>query len=96
MTTFTTSENVYCVSVDRETLEIDRDETEAKRRERRRDRGQRAVPAARYLEKEREKILKGRMHPVVKAMYRDCFALSAKFAEEFRSFWNLDETFSFE
>ncbi len=95
MTTFPTAEDVYCVSVNRETLEIDSKGTEEKRAARRQDRKQRALPAGEYLEKERERILQGRMHPVVKEMYRDCFALSTKFADEFKSFWQLDEAFSF-
>jgi acetone carboxylase alpha subunit len=64
----------------------------AKRREEiRKKRLKRGVPTKQWMEKERQKILAKDAAIQVRHMYASSFALSEKFTNEFKGFWNLPE-----
>ena len=66
---------------------------EALRAKHRRERLERAIPAAEYKRRQRENAAGGR-HPVpARAMYRDVMEVSPTWATEFRTFWDLPDDF---
>ena len=71
----------------------DKDATESLRAQHRRERLQRAVPAAEYKSRERERLISGDIPEPARAMYRDVMQISSIWAAEFRSFWDLPEGF---
>ena len=75
------AESVYGVS--------DRDGFRARRLERGR-------PAREWWADERERVLAGEIIDAVKVSYAESMKLSARFAAEFRGFWDLPEDFVFE
>jgi acetone carboxylase, alpha subunit len=95
MTTIRTALKVYRVAIDKQAMNIDEDKTRQMRDAERKNRKERGIPAKEYLAKERERILKGDLIPVVKEMYNDSFRMSDKFARDFREFWELDAGFAF-
>ena len=91
LTTPWTARNVYCVAVDPTTLEVDHEETERLRRERRDERRRQAVPAAEYRARERERVLRGELPLPTARMYRDVLRFSDVFRRQFLDFWSLPE-----
>ena len=76
--------------------EVDRTQTEAKRKAIREERKTRAVPFKEWWAKEREKVAAGEnMDEAVLAMWRSSMALSPEYGAELRAFWNLPEDFTF-
>lgn len=74
---------------------VNREASDAKRREIRQERARRAVPVRLWMERERERILrKDFIEPVI-SMYRSSMALSEGWSKSYRSFWNLPEDFEF-
>lgn len=70
---------------------VDEAKTEERRKEMRKERIRRGRPTKEWMESEREKILKKEAEIQVRHMYASSFALSSRFDQEFRSFWNLPE-----
>ncbi|MEW6440586.1 MAG: hydantoinase B/oxoprolinase family protein [bacterium] len=95
MTTPRAAQDVYGVSIRPGSTEADPAGTAEKRRCVRQTRKERGVPAREYWRQQREKILRGELHPAVREMYRESFSLSADFAREFKEFWQLAADFSF-
>jgi len=93
LTALETAQKIYGVSVDEETLQVDKEKTEAVRKELRLKRIERGVPAKEYIRRTREKILKGNIPPIPKAMYNDVLSISEVFRMHFMEFWNLPEDF---
>ena len=76
--------------------EVDRTQTEAKRKSIREARKAKAVPFKEWWAKEREKVAAGEnMDDAVLAMWRSSMALSPEYGRELRAFWNLPEDFNF-
>jgi acetone carboxylase alpha subunit len=50
------------------------------------------VPTRDWLAAERQRVAESRFVEPVRAMYRSSMRISPKFAEEFRRFWQLDDT----
>ena len=76
--------------------EVDRTQTEAKRKSIREARKTKAVPFKEWWTKEREKVAAGEnMDDAVLAMWRSSMALSPEYGRELRAFWNLPEDFNF-
>ncbi|MEI7742612.1 MAG: 5-oxoprolinase, partial [Chloroflexota bacterium] len=67
--------------------------TAARRVEMRRERLARAIPAAEYKAKARERVVAKDFPKPVRAMYSDVIRISRKFATEFRSFWDLPDDY---
>jgi hypothetical protein len=86
---------VYCIAVDPHTLEIDPEETERLRRERRDERRRQALPAAEYRARERDRVLRAELPVPVARMYRDVLRSSEGFRRAFLKFWELPETWEF-
>jgi acetone carboxylase, alpha subunit len=72
---------------------IDDEETARLREQKRKERLERAIPAAEYKGRIRERIVAGDLPKPAKALYADVLQVSEKFAAEFRSFWDLPEDF---
>lgn len=92
------AEKVYgaaCKQDDEGFWRIDEEATENRRAEIREERGRRAVPVSQFLKAERDRILDGRIHKVVRSMYNQCFELSTGWGEEYREFWDLPGDFEF-
>ena len=76
--------------------EVDRTQTEAKRKSIREARKAKAVPFKEWWAKERKKVAAGEnMDDAVLAMWRSSMALSPEYGRELRAFWNLPEDFNF-
>jgi N-methylhydantoinase B/oxoprolinase/acetone carboxylase alpha subunit/acetone carboxylase gamma subunit len=84
------AESVYGVELDGEAR------GEAAREEIRRRRLERAIPARDWWRKERERVLARDAIEPVKVMYAECMRLSARWAAEYRGFWDLPEDFEWE
>jgi acetone carboxylase alpha subunit len=95
VTTLWTARNVYCMAVDPHTLEIDPEETERLRRERRDERRRQALPAAEYRARERDRVLRAELPVPVARMYRDVLRSSEGFRRAFLEFWDLPEDWEF-
>jgi acetone carboxylase, alpha subunit len=91
VTTLWTARSVYCVAVDPDTLEIDRQETERLRAARREERKRVGIPARQYKTHERERVLRGDFAPPVARMYHAVLGASEAFQSAFREFWDLPE-----
>jgi N-methylhydantoinase B len=70
--------------------------TEARRAEARAERGRTAVPVREWMAAERERILERDMIEPVQRMYAESMRLSARWAREFREFWDLPDDFEFD
>ena len=86
------AENVYCVSWDKQTMQVDYEATEAKRAARKKQRLARGVPTKEFVKAEREKILAGNLPKTVRETYNDCFR-SEKFLNYYRDYWKLGSDF---
>jgi acetone carboxylase alpha subunit len=73
---------------------VDKPATEAERKQRRKDRIAKAVPAKEWMKAEREKILAKRAEPQVQQMFAASFKLGPRFEKEFRAFWDLPESWT--
>ncbi|MDE3069212.1 MAG: hydantoinase B/oxoprolinase family protein, partial [Acidobacteriota bacterium] len=62
----------------------------------RRARLQRATPTREWMARERERIIAQDLDPAVRGMYAESMRLSARWAAEYRGFWDLPEDFEFD
>jgi hypothetical protein len=76
-----------------QTFQADEEKTQKLREERRKERKRIGIPAREYIQKTRERILRGDVPPIPKAMYNDVLSISKKFRDEFKDFWRLPEDF---
>jgi len=93
LSTLRSAEKVNCVAIDPETLEIDYDKTRELREKRREDRKKSGILAREYLDKQREKIIRGELPPLAKQCLNDCFKGSDRFLQSFVEFWQLPKDF---
>jgi N-methylhydantoinase B/oxoprolinase/acetone carboxylase alpha subunit len=95
VTTERTARDVYGVVVSRgeRGFEVDAKATEEIRDAKRRERLERGVPASQYKKQVRERLLSGDIPGPAKALYRDVLKISAKFANEFKTFWDLPDDY---
>jgi acetone carboxylase alpha subunit len=68
---------------------VDAAKTQARRAEIRKERLARALPTREWMKEERERILNKHAAVQVKHMFATSFALSEKFTQQFKDFWNL-------
>ena len=73
---------------------IDEKATEARRAEEREARKRRAVPASEWWAKERERVQRKDVAPLVQQMYAGSFAMSERWKCEYVEFWNLNPDFT--
>ncbi len=92
-------ENIHGVrfkgSIEDATLEIDLPGTMAARKQLKDERLQKAIPVSDWFENERGKVIEGSFAPEVLKMYRAAMNLSDNFSDEFRTFWQLSDSFAF-
>jgi len=74
------------------TWAVDEAATIAKRQDMRKKRLERAVPVRTWMAREREKILAKQASSAVQQMYASSFKLGPRFEHEFRSFWELPDS----
>jgi N-methylhydantoinase B/oxoprolinase/acetone carboxylase alpha subunit len=89
-----TAENVFGVVVRPDAAgewRVDEAATERRRVALRAERRARSVDYATFWERERRKLLEGRIADVVRRMYRESMSGSGRWAEEFRAFWQLPD-----
>ncbi|OAT73289.1 hydantoinase B/oxoprolinase family protein [Parageobacillus thermoglucosidasius] len=70
---------------------VDEEATMKRREEIRKERLKRGVPTKQWMDEERKKIINKEAAIQVRHMYASTFALSEKFYNEFKLFWNLPE-----
>ncbi|MFO7248191.1 MAG: hydantoinase B/oxoprolinase family protein [Bacillota bacterium] len=70
---------------------VDREATQKRREEIRRERIARAKPTREWMKEERERILRKEASVQVRHMFATSFQLSPKFLAEFKRFWDLPE-----
>lgn len=90
------AENIYGVAFARNEkgqYKVDLLETEKKRKQIRKDRAQKSVPASEYKKNERERVVNKDFYYPVKDMYKSSLELSQSWGEKFRSFWDLSADF---
>ncbi len=75
--------------------EADEKKTKELRGEMREVRRKKARPVKEWVREERERLLRGDVAPEVRRMINESIRFSAKFADEFRGFWNLPDDFVF-
>ncbi len=88
------AEKVYAVVISRDedgVWHVDEQASIERRLQKRRERIASAVPVHQWMEQERERILDLNASTQVKQMFASSFALSSKFLDEFKSFWDLPE-----
>ncbi len=91
--TLRAARDVYAVVLDPETLAVDQVGTDQLRAERKKQRLERAIPAAEYKRRARERVLEKDFPLPVRRLYADVLAKSEKFATEFRTFWDLPDDY---
>lgn len=74
--------------------EIDAAATSALRRQRRQERKARAIPVQSWWQQSRQRLAQRQFHPLIAEMYGSSMAMSPAFADEFRAFWALPETWT--
>ena len=91
-----TARRAFGVVVDADGHEpaVDQAATRAERDRARQRRAARAVTYDEFYQRERTRLLEGTLIAPVKLMYRESMALSGQWARDFRSFWDLPDTFS--
>lgn len=82
----------YCVALT-PAGEVDREETERLRAERRRQRLAEAMPAEEYLRRTRARLVAGDVSTPTRRMYNDLLENSPRFAALMREFWQLEDDF---
>lgn len=70
---------------------VDEEATQKRREQIRKERLRRGVPTKEWMKEERGKIINKEAAIQVRHMYASSFALSKKFSNEFKQFWNLPE-----
>jgi len=93
LTSKRTARDVYGVVLDDASLDVNLPATEELRREKRRQRLARGIPATEYKLRARERVLARDFPAPVMALYQDVLARSEKFAAEFKAFWNLPDDY---
>ncbi|MEW6440582.1 MAG: hydantoinase B/oxoprolinase family protein [bacterium] len=93
-TTARAARETYGIAFDPDTGQLDEARTRALRAAKRQERLNRAVPAAEFRKRERQRILDGDLHESVKEAYRSSFRLSEKFRSEFVRYWELPADFA--
>jgi acetone carboxylase alpha subunit len=73
---------------------IDEKATDARRAEEREARKRRAVPTSEWWAKERERVQRKDVVPLVQQMYAGSFAMSERWQREYVEFWNLNPDFT--
>lgn len=81
---------------DKEEWIVDEKATEERRKKIIEERKQKSVPFQEFWEKERKKILEGKLSEPVKRTLSESLQLSKNWAKEFREFWKLPEDFQLE
>jgi N-methylhydantoinase B/oxoprolinase/acetone carboxylase alpha subunit/acetone carboxylase gamma subunit len=89
------TDSVYGVALDGDG-EADVAASEARREQMRRERLERAAPVRDWWRRERERVEAQDFIEAVKVCYAESMRLSARFAAEFRGFWDLPEDFQVE
>jgi N-methylhydantoinase B/acetone carboxylase alpha subunit len=92
------AERVYGVMLRPSTTagwEVDVEATARRRVALREERRRRAVPAAEWVQKERERIMRRGLIEPVQQMYRESMSLNEGWARTYREFWSLPEDFTF-
>ena len=89
------AETIYGAIVENENgkYRLDREKTQEKREEMRRERANEAVPVREWMETERRRVQNGDFIKPVRAMYRSSMAISQSWAKEFKEFWGLPDDF---
>ena len=72
-------------------FKVDHEKTAKKRKEIRKKRLERSVPTTEWMKQEKEKIIDKDASLQVRHMFAQSFALSEKFTDEFKGFWDLPE-----
>lgn len=72
-------------------FKVDHEKTAKKRKEIRKKRLERSVPTTEWMKQEKEKIINKDASLQVRHMFAQSFALSEKFTDEFKGFWDLPE-----
>ncbi len=87
------AEKVYgCVFTEEKGVyTVDLQATAEKRKTIRQERLERSQPTTQWMDSERPKILNEEAAIQVRHMYAQSFALSEKFTNEFKDFWNIPE-----
>lgn len=96
LTSLRTAQDVHGVVVARpagQAHTVDEQATWDLRAAKRRQRLERAVPAAEYKARARERLLTGDIPAPAKALYRDVLRVSERWASEFLSFWGLPDDY---
>lgn len=93
VTTLRSALEVYGVVVDPTTLEVDLEATDKQRLAIRQERLSRGKPSAEYRRQTRERVVAKDFPEPVAALYRDVLTNSAKFATEFKTFWDLPDDY---
>jgi len=89
------ADSVYGVALDADGRP-DAAATKARRAEARRERLARAVPVREWWAGQRERVLAGDIPEPVRVGYAESMKLSARWAAEYRGFWDLPEDFAFD
>lgn len=99
ISTLEMSKRAFCVighyDAEDDMHEIDEQATAELRERTRRERLLKAVPAREYLAKERGRVERKELHPLVTACYAGSFQTSDRWRLEFIEFWGLDADFTF-
>jgi acetone carboxylase, alpha subunit len=70
--------------------------TEERRAAKREERVAQAIPARKWMARERQRVLAGDFIEPVKRMYAESMRLSERWADEFRTFWDLPDGFAYD
>jgi acetone carboxylase alpha subunit len=76
-------------------LVVDEPATRAAREDLRERRRRRGMPVSTWIERERARVEAKDFAPEVRRMYASAIRLSPRFADEFRAFWGLENSFAF-
>ncbi|QKY70234.1 hydantoinase B/oxoprolinase family protein [Lentibacillus sp. CBA3610] len=79
---------------ERNAWRVNSEATEARRKEVRNSRLNKAMPVKDWIASERERVLEKDFVTEVHKMYQDTMGISSQFAKEFREFWQLPENFT--
>ena len=74
---------------------LDEKGTKELRKQIRKQRQERSVPASQYLEQEKKRVHEQNMPEHTREMYNQSMALSAAWADYYRSYWGLPDGFTF-
>ena len=74
--------------------EVDGAATSSLRQQRRQERKTRAMPVQAWWQRSRQRLAQRQFHPLIAEMYGSSMTMSPAFADEFRGFWALPETWT--